>query len=336
MDAYARALMSTAAAQCASAAGFSQARETALDALTDLGATYCSAVASRAKEAAEHAGRTDVTTVDILYALRDLGSGFEQIEAIAKARNPKPFYWSVPRFPARKRPRGSGSANGGGDGEAARPALRTFYSEDLDPPRHIPGFLPMFPAEHTYAKTEADRGQGPDPHAQWLTLQRQNLDGERALVNLQSRVARAAEESQGVHRPTEAAPDAGPAGGDAAEEGGSDRENGAAEDAAEDAAGVSRALTPAGTLSESDALGIKATVLGAQRGAAFSFGDAAIAAGFKASAGRSGRLHDFESGGWKPPGFQQRMDLDLAQRERLDRAKKILKFGVHAASDEVL
>ena len=68
-------------------------------------------------------------------------------------------------------------------------------------------------------------------------------------------------------------------------------------------------------------------------------GDAALLGSDRAASLQvRSKWQDFQAGGWKPDGMARptNFDMDLAEREKLDKAEKILKFGVNAAVEDVL
>mmetsp|Transcript_3741 Transcript_3741/g.9439 ORF Transcript_3741/g.9439 Transcript_3741/m.9439 type:complete len:339 (+) Transcript_3741:201-1217(+) len=335
MEDYARGLARRATAQCVKRAGFSSASEASLGTLADVARRYAEELASRAHAIAEHANRTDANVADVLLALKELGSLPEDLVSHVSDRKEDPFCWKVNSFPA-KRERGSHNP--------------TFREKNVDAPNHIPSFLPVFPEDHTYKRTEVVLDDEMDSHTQWLSLQKQKHDAESALLNLQSRQAKEIGEG-GVTAQPHGVEDLG--NGDDNGKFLANWEDIAATTAGGDNLGGGdrwkrgRSLFPPADkkpatlipgrhnvanqhlLSEADAANIKEALFNTRTGVD------GLELSNRKSQVQHKHLQNFQTGGWTPDGKPETMaELDLIQRERIDRAERILKLGVGAAQEE--
>ena len=228
--------------------------------------------------------------------------------------------------------------------------------ETHEPPKHIPGFLPTFPIERTYQSTEVIHTKEHDGHALWMQLQQQKQDAAEAVLNLESRIKEEKQEGEATEK----------GGGDAVE---NTTTNGASEEGflpeqysnflSDLHKTADRKIVKTGSrarqknkvrapsslrsqprrLNDLDAAQIKQVVYQSVNSSLLN--DSKLL-GMEQALSRQTRSkwQNFKSGGWKPEGVfeEENLDLqmDLTEREKLDKAEKILKFGVNAAEEELL
>ena len=235
-------------------------------------------------------------------------------------------------------------------------------------PKHIPGFLPTFPKDMTYKSTEVEEEKKVDGHQQWLTLQGQKQEAEQAVLSLEARVSEG-EKRKRESTEAEAPGNGAPAGAASEDEGGPDagfvpkqfakmlaansgwegregrgprgKRRAAMEPPSREgkpAKGRTSALHGhPHKLSDLDAIQINQVVhrsMFPALGASVGLGSSQTEISKQA---RSKWL-DFQKGGWgsRSPASGDFHNIDLAEREKVDRAETILKFGVKAAAEEEL
>lgn len=239
----------------------------------------------------------------------------------------------------------------------------------VEAPKHVPGFLPSFPTERTYKSTQVDRKADIDGHVQWLQQQKQRQDAERAVLNLESRV-REDEARQKEAASAPAAPPASAANGAVAEatflpelysniltnarpgSGGNSLgdlrpagakrkavgKSGWGEGGKRSKPSLSALHGRPHRLGDVDSAQITENIHASGLPWSILLGDA-ITIGLEAAAGNQARAkwHDFQRGGWgSSDGTKTKVELDLAEREKIDKAETILKLGVKATEGDLL
>lgn len=148
VDLFAQRVSVQAAAHVCRAVGCQRAFPSVLDTLADVIKHFVETVGTHAHRIAEHGGRQDVTVVDALAAMKQMGPepidwrGLRNFAFNDQGSSwQQPFHVDVPRLPVRKRKRQLYAAER--DDEAAEPH-----------PPHIPPFLPELPPPHTLKRTK--------------------------------------------------------------------------------------------------------------------------------------------------------------------------------------
>ena len=370
---FGRALSDASGAQLLKNTGFSRASRSVVDTLSDVLSKYVSKVCETAQEFVEHSNRTDANLVDALHALPYVGSSAERVKEFTAGRHRhrrEGFRWKVEDFPVNK---SHGGRRGGSMARApvslSGKSFDQIFEEQaeaeengngqapiVEAPKHIPSFLPSFPEERTYKSTTVEEKEETDAHKEWLQAQTQNQEAAKAVISLESRVRegeRRAEESREAAAAAADANDRGGHGdnfvpaqysallrsvGGAALAGGRSRKRRAAEApaAGPKADKAFRASALHGhprKLGDLDAAQIKQVLHGS--GLTSSALNDSIALGSEVQVSRQARIkwQDFQRGGW---GAADKGVMDLAEREKIDRAETILKFGVKAAEEDEL
>ena len=324
-DQYAREWIKRCTAQIIRKKGFELVSSRAMNVMTDLTTKYIEALASKAHEFAEHADRTDSNAIDVLLALQSMGMSAEDLLAYVDTQEEIPFEWKVVPFPAQKKSKGM---------EAS------FKAKDILPPDYIPDFLPSFPKEFTYKETEQTTEQEADPHKDWVTIQKQKQDGEAALLNLQNRL-----KESGQAGPT--AVQTSPAVHGANNKGNKSNTWDEGEDVTtfipepfakmlkeKRGRGISNSMPSnfqSEMLPEQELSQVKDVFLAS--GSTYDLSK--LSSRPQAPKPRL-KLKSFKFGGWKPDGEDEVVELDLMQREKIDRAERILRLGVNASEEDTL
>ena len=181
-DDYADSVCRAAAAHVCLAVGASRTYPSVLDTLSDVTKQYVTTIGLHARNVAETGARTDVSVVDVLAAMKQMGAGgchwADLNEFAFNDVGPwqQPFHAEVPMLPVRKRKRDhfavvapSGSSSSSSSSAAAATAAAAAassssssssssaveYVDDGRPP-HIPPWLAPLPPKHTYIKTKSN------------------------------------------------------------------------------------------------------------------------------------------------------------------------------------
>jgi len=332
----------------------------------------------------EHSHRTEANVVDVLLALNQVGSSAESVSRYVKnvgGRGREGFRWKVENFPLDKSHK-SGVQTKKGEVKAtitlsnksfdqvfeeqAEAALADEGDDNppiIEAPKHIPGFLPTFPTERTYKSTEVERKVEANDHKQWLQVQEQKQEAEKAVLNLGSRVS---EEQKRRSEPSGAGVIGSEPSGNGTAEGsvegflpkqfsavldkaaermpdrvtrGRKRSAGRPADPPRARAIKSSALHGhPHKLSDLDATQIKQSLH--LSGTGFSSLKDSVILGSDQIVSKQARAkwQDFQKGGWgsKQSRRSDMGNIDLAEREKIDRAQTILLRGVEAAAEDEL
>lgn len=186
-DEFGRAVAKAAVAQILQAIGFDGSRKSAIDTLSDLTIRYILSLGKSTSSHANLAGRTNANLFDLVRGLEDLsfsGAGSEncfadsgvlaELNRFVQAENPVPFALFVPKFPICRVPR--------------RTLTIDQIGEDLIGKKHIPGWLPAYPAPHTYMHTPVWPERNGDPREDKVEQVRQRRKAEKSLLSLQKRI----------------------------------------------------------------------------------------------------------------------------------------------------
>ncbi|CAD7701066.1 unnamed protein product [Ostreobium quekettii] len=135
-DRFERSVTRAALLQMAREAGFVSAQEHGLEVLGEAARARVGTLCRLARCYAEVGGRTAVNADDVACALDELKMSVSDLKKL-KDRKAVGFAATLPKLPVRVKVK-------------RRP---TFKETEELPPPHIPGFLPVFPPEHTYRET---------------------------------------------------------------------------------------------------------------------------------------------------------------------------------------
>lgn len=194
-DAFGRSIAKIAVSQVCESSGFHGSRHSALDTLADVLIRYIRDLGSAAHLYANLSGRTTCNVFDIIQGLEDLdlsrgfpgasdihrcavGSGVvREITQFASTSDENPFARPVPSFPINRQPK----------------SVPSFAQAGETPiGKHIPDWLPSFPAQHTYIQTPVWRETTHEPNAEKIEEVRQRRKAESSLLSLQQRLASSA------------------------------------------------------------------------------------------------------------------------------------------------
>ncbi|KAM0935280.1 putative bromodomain associated domain, histone-fold, transcription factor TFIID, subunit 8 [Dioscorea sansibarensis] len=194
-DAFGRSIAKIAVSQVCESSGFHGSRHSALDALADVLIRYIRDLGSTAHLYANLSGRTTCNVFDIIQGLEDLelsrwlpgasdihrcvvGSGVvREITQFVSTSDENPFPRPVTSFPISRQPKSVPSSVQGGETPIGK---------------HIPDWLPSFPAQHTYIQTPVWREKTHEPKAEKIEQARQRRKAENSLLSLQQRLASSA------------------------------------------------------------------------------------------------------------------------------------------------
>ncbi|KAK4755275.1 hypothetical protein SAY87_009032 [Trapa incisa] len=191
-DGFGLAVARVAVAQICESVGFEGSRGSTLDSLADIAVRYIRDIGMASRFYSNLAGRCQCNVFDIIRTLEDLGN-FQGFSCASAVRNciagsgtmkdimehvemaeEIPFAHTLPWFPiARER----------------RPIPSFDRMGEIPPGNHIPSWLPALPDPHTYKRTLVWNERKPDPRAEKLEQVKQRRKAERALLNLQQRMA---------------------------------------------------------------------------------------------------------------------------------------------------
>jgi transcription initiation factor TFIID subunit 8 len=189
-DEFGRAIAKAAVSQILQAAGFDGSRKSAIDTLSDLTINYILTLGKASSSYANLAGRTSANLFDLVQGLEDLnfsqvGSGncfadsgvLMELRRFVDAEDPVPFAQFVPKFPICRVPRRTVTIN--------------QIGEELIGKKHIPGWLPAYPAPHTYMHTDVwpETERNRDPREDKIEQVRQRRKAEKSLLSLQKRIS---------------------------------------------------------------------------------------------------------------------------------------------------
>ncbi|KAJ4763696.1 Transcription initiation factor TFIID subunit 8 [Rhynchospora pubera] len=186
-DEFGRAVSKAAVSQILQATGFDGFRKSAVDALSDLAIRYILSLGKATSSYANLAGRTSANLFDLAQGLEDLSNSVSgskkcfvdsgvltELNRFVKAGDPVPFSQFVPKFPICRAPKKTQTMDQIGD--------------ELMGKKHIPGWLPAFPAPHTYMHTPVWPDRKGDPREDKIEQVRQRRKAEKSLLNLQKRI----------------------------------------------------------------------------------------------------------------------------------------------------
>ncbi|KAL7716165.1 Transcription initiation factor TFIID subunit 8 [Entamoeba marina] len=173
-ESFPRKILKIAAAQIAITAGYTNAKESALEAVVDI-MEMCLYILTfkklekKAHLVAEHNGRTQSSFIDLIFAMQQLGIDIFQFGQYV-TKEEKLFIGGIPEFPVRKH---------------QEPVPRA----QIDPERpNIPGFLPDLPDARTYKNTPTYQKR----HVDNVSLRKAELEvrhsNEDALINLKNKI----------------------------------------------------------------------------------------------------------------------------------------------------
>jgi len=177
--------------------GFDGAKTTTLDTLVDLSRRYIEQIGEKAACRAERAGRTSANILDLDSTFDELGIDWIEIREFFKETSDLKFPTAVvkpqprkiilcqPSLPEKKeKKKDKEDVDIELDGEDDEADNDEKIVEEAPKNLHIPEFLPKFPDEHTYKKTEDYPTRGGN-ELKKLKVQ-QNSQVERSLTTLHS------------------------------------------------------------------------------------------------------------------------------------------------------
>lgn len=189
---FAQAIAKIAVAQVCESVGFQSFQQSALNTLSDVVVRYIREIGKTANNYSNLAGRTESNVFDIIQGLEDLGSsqGFsgasdinrclagsgvvQEITQYVGESEEIPFAYSIPEFPVIKDRIPNPSFGQVGE---------TF------PDDHIPPWLPAFPDPQTYLNSPPRNDRELDTQMVEIKHGKEQRKEERALLNLQHRLA---------------------------------------------------------------------------------------------------------------------------------------------------
>jgi transcription initiation factor TFIID subunit 8 len=185
-DEFGRAIAKASVAQILQATGYDGSRKSAIDTLSDLTIRYILTLGKATSSCANLAGRTSANLFDLVQGLEDLSfsqassencfadSGvLMELKRFVDAEDPVPFAQFVPKFPIFRVPKRTVTIN--------------QIGEELIGKKHIPGWLPAYPAPHTYMHTDVwpETQRNRDPREDKVEQVRQRRKAEKSLLSLQ-------------------------------------------------------------------------------------------------------------------------------------------------------
>ncbi|XP_078175950.1 transcription initiation factor TFIID subunit 8-like [Carex rostrata] len=186
-DEFGRAISKAAVAQILQATGFDGSHKSAIDTLSDLTIRYILSLGKATSFYANLAGRTSANLFDLVQGLEDLsfsGAGPEscfgdsgvltELNRFVKAEDPVPFAQFVPKYPICRVPK-------------KNPTIDQI-GEELIGKKHIPGWLPSYPAPHTYMHTPVWPERTGDQREDKVKQVKQRRKAEKSLLSLQKRI----------------------------------------------------------------------------------------------------------------------------------------------------
>ncbi|BFU19551.1 bromodomain associated, putative [Entamoeba histolytica HM-1:IMSS-B] len=169
-DSFPRKILKIAAAQIAMSAGYTDAKESALETIADVMEMYIQEIGKKTHQISEHNGRTESSFIDLLFAMEQLGIDiFSFGDYVTK--EDKLFIDGIPEFPVIK----------------ATDEIPIEKQHNEEKP-YIPGFLPPLPDARTYKNTPIYQKR----HTDGISLRKEELKvrhlNEDALINLKNKI----------------------------------------------------------------------------------------------------------------------------------------------------
>mmetsp|Transcript_7728 Transcript_7728/g.15098 ORF Transcript_7728/g.15098 Transcript_7728/m.15098 type:complete len:248 (-) Transcript_7728:231-974(-) len=211
MEEHARLLMEVAVARLCEDVGFSCALSSTVETLTDVARRYIEELGEKASIRAESARRTIPNTVDLAEAFSDLGVTWRDLRLFYRETIDLKFPHAVPEpvprapllcqpnLPPQEKKKSDEDAdenkhNGDEGGDEKQHMDEEGEDDDEEgseerkrkrrrKPDHIPAFLPKFPDEHTYKRTDDFPERGSARELKQLKV-KENSQIERSLTNL--------------------------------------------------------------------------------------------------------------------------------------------------------